>query len=216
MVSPFLRLVPKTPLQSEEGRGDTRTVDQDLAQAVAAGEPAAMRALTQRCLPRVMGVAVRLLRDREEAEDVAQETFLKVWRNIARYDAERAKLETWVGKIAMNASYDRLRKRRENLLGDDMPELVDGAPNAEAQLTASDAADRVRMAIHGLPERQRLALELCHFQERTNIEAARMMEVSVEAMESLLARARRTLKKTLASERDELLADAAKLQGQDP
>ena len=91
-----------------------------------------MRALTQRCLPRVMGVAVRLLKDREDAQDVAQETFLKVWRNIGRFDANRAKLETWVTKIAVNASYDRLRKKRETLLGEDMPEQVDGAPSAEA------------------------------------------------------------------------------------
>jgi len=182
---------------------------------VAAGDPAAMRALTQRCLPRVMGVAVRLLNNREDAEDVAQETFLKVWRNIARFDPERARLETWVCKIAMNASYDRLRKKREILLGEDMPEPVDGTPSAEAQLTAADAAGRVRQAIQALPERQRLALELCHFQDRTNIEAASMMDVSVEAMESLLARARRTLKKTLASDRADLLADAAKIQGQD-
>lgn len=216
MVPPFLRLVPKTPLPSERGRDETRTVDQDLARAVAAGEPAAMRALTQRCLPRVMGVAVRLLKDREDAQDVAQETFLKVWRNIGRFDANRAKLETWVTKIAVNASYDRLRKKRETLLGDDMPEQIDGAPSAEAQLTASDASRRVQQAIQALPERQRLALELCHFQERTNIEAAQIMDVSVEAMESLLARARRTLKTTLASEREELLADAAQLQGQEP
>ena len=71
----------------------------------------------------------------------------------------------------------------------------------------------MRAAVAALPERQKLALELCHFQDRTNIEAAQIMDVSVEAMESLLARARRSLKKTLARDRDELIKDAAGLHG---
>ena len=173
-----------------------------------------MRALTQRCLPRVNAIATRLLRDPSEAEDVAQDTFLKVWRNIRRYDPERARLETWVSKIAVNASYDRLRKRREAQIPDAAPEPADGAPDAEDQLTGLDAAARVRQAVNALPERQRLALELCHFQELSNIEAAAIMEVSVEAVESLLARGRRTLRKALAAERADLLADTERLHGQ--
>jgi len=212
MVRPILRVITGSASQADQ-RIRAGAADADLVDGVARGEAAAIRALTQRCLPRVTGVALRLLRDRAEAEDVAQETFVKVWRHINRYDPERARLETWVTRIAMNACYDRLRKKRETLLGEDTPERTDGAPSAEAQLTAADSASRVRAAVDQLPERQKLALELCHFQERTNIEAAEIMQVSVEAIESLLSRARRSLKKALAAEREALLADAAQLHG---
>lgn len=209
---PVLKVIEGPPRRTGGGE-EARAADAALAMGVAQGDAAAIRALTQRCLPRVHAVAARLLGDRAEAEDVAQETFLKVWRKIALYDPERARLETWVTRIAMNASYDRLRKKRESQISDDAPEQVDGAVSADARLTGQDALSRVRAAVDALPERQKLALELCHFQERTNIEAALIMDVSVEAMESLLARARRALKKTLARDRDELIKDAAALHG---
>lgn len=212
MSRPFLKVIEGLPRRTGGGE-EARTADAELAQGVADGDAAAIKALTQRCLPRVHAVAVRLLGDRAEAEDVAQETFLKVWRKIGLYDSERARLETWVTRIAMNACYDRLRKKRETQISDDAPEQVDGAASVDSRLTGEDALARVRAAVAALPERQKLALQLCHFQERTNIEAAQIMEVSVEAMESLLARARRSLKKTLARDSRELIKDAAGLHG---
>lgn len=212
MSRPLLKVIEGSPRRTGGGE-EARAADAALALGVARGEADAIRALTQRCLPRVHAVAARLLSDRSEAEDVAQETFLKVWRKIGLYDPERARLETWVTRIAMNASYDRLRKKRDSQFNGDAPELIDDAVSADARLTGEDALTRVRAAVAALPERQKLALELCHFQERTNIEAAQMMDVSVEAVESLLARARRSLKKTLARDREELIRDAAGLQG---
>lgn len=213
MIRPVLRVISGSPRTGGD-RTDAAAADAALVAGVARGDPGAVRALTQRCLPRVHAIATRLLNDRSEAEDVAQDTFLKVWRNIGRYDPERARLETWVSRIAVNASYDRLRKRREAQMPEAAPERADGAPDAEDQLTGLDAAARVRQAVSALPERQRLALELCHFQELSNIEAAAIMEVSVEAMESLLARGRRTLRKALAEDRADLLADTERLHGQ--
>ena len=186
---PVLKVIEGPPRRTGGGE-ETRAADAALAQGVAHGDAAAIRALTQRCLPRVHAVAARLLGD-----------------------PERARLETWVTRIAMNACYDRLRKKRESQISDDAPEQVDDAVSADARLTGEDALSRVRAAVAALPARQKLALELCHFQERTNIEAALIMDVSVEAMESLLARARRALKKTLARDRDELIKDAAGLHG---
>ena len=212
MSPPNLKVIDGAPRRTGGGE-EARAADARLADGVAQGDAGAILALTQRCLPRVHGVAVRLLRDRDEAEDVAQETFLKVWRKIELYDPDKARLETWVTRIAMNACYDRLRKKRESQISEDAPEQVDGAASAESRLTGADALGRVRAAVADLPDRQKLALQLCHFQDHTNIEAAQIMEISVEALESLLARARRSLKAKLAADRDELIADAAGLHG---
>lgn len=185
---------------------DRITDDRRLASGVAHGDRHAVAALTTRCLPLVHGLATRLLRDPVEAEDVAQETFVKVWRGIGRYDPGRGRLESWVARIALNLCYDRLRRRGEALLGEDAPELVDPGAGAEAGLAAEDMAVRVRAAVDRLPARQRTALELCHFQDMSNIDAAAAMGIGVQALESLLSRARRSLKAMLREEHGELLA----------
>lgn len=164
-----------------------------------------MQGFIARTLPMITATAARLLGDRAEAEDVAQETYLRVWRNAAKWTPGTAKFDSWVMKIAVNLCYDRLRKRREAPLPEGF-EREDGAAGAEAVLASRGGQDAVRAAIAGLPERQRLALELCHFQEFGNIEAAEIMEVSVEAMESLLFRARRSLREQLSGEAGELIA----------
>jgi RNA polymerase sigma-70 factor (ECF subfamily) len=120
-----------------------RAGDRALALAVSQGERAAIAALTKRCLPVVHSVARRLMKDASEADDIAQETFVKVWRAIDRYDADRARLETWVARIATNHCLDRLRKRREVTLGEDAPERIDTAPRADALLAAGGSAERV-------------------------------------------------------------------------
>ena len=208
---PKLRVIPGPP--SDARQRDARGEDRALARAVARGERAAIAALTRRCLPVVHSIARRLMNDSAEAEDLAQETFVKVWRAIDRYDAERARLETWVARIATNVCLDRLRKRREATLGEDMPEPPDPAAGADARVEAQVSAQRVRVAVACLPERQRLALELCSFQDRTNIEAAEILGVSVEAVESLLARARRTLKQELLDESRDLIDGLAGAHG---
>lgn len=201
MTRPALRLITGRS-GSQAGAGGTQmAADRALAVGVARGDREAIAALTKRCLPMVFGLAKRLLRDSGEAEDAAQEVFVKVWRKISSYDPERAKLETWIGRITINACHDRLRKRREApLAGDDAPDLPDTAPDAEQALGAHQAASQVRAAVAVLPERQRIALELRHFQDMSQAEAAQILEVSEEALESLLARARRSLKTTLFNE----------------
>ncbi|TGY89964.1 RNA polymerase sigma factor [Marinicauda algicola] len=193
---------------------DDPSADAAYARALARGEPQAARCFMARNLPTVLGIARRLLRDEAEAEDAAQDVFVKVWKNAHRWEPGRAKFDTWVGRIAINTCYDRLRRRRE-ASGEDLPERADGAAGADDLLGAEAGARRVRGALASLPERQRLALELCHFQEHTNIEAAEMMEISIEAVESLLARGRRALRAALAGEADELIADLAASRGEE-
>ena len=108
-------------------------------------------------------------------------------------------------RIAINLCYDRLRRRRE-VLTDTPPEQIDGAPDAETAMTRAQSGDRIAAAMAQLPDRQRQALELVHFQEMSNIDAADIMSVSVEAMESLLARGRRKLKAILTGDAPDLMA----------
>lgn len=197
-------------LQVITGSGKRAAPDGDaaLARALARGDSAVMQAFIARTLPKITGVAWRLLGDKGEAEDVAQETYLKVWRNAGKWTPGAARFDSWVIRIAINLCYDRLRKRREVSLPEGF-DRADGEVGADAALAGQDSRQAVRAAIARLPERQRLALELCHFQELGNIEAAAIMEVSVDAIESLLGRARRALRDRLMDEAGELIGTLA-------
>ena len=155
-----------------------------------------------------MGVCYRMLGERAAAEDATQETFLRLWTNAARWEPRRgASLRAWLTRVAMNICLDRLRRRAREAPADAAPESADDAPRADEAMIAADARDAVAAAIAGLPPRQRQAIVLCHYEERSNIEAAEIMETSVEAMESLLARGRRALRAALAPRRNELMEE---------
>ncbi len=194
------------------GKGAVPDSDAALARALARGDSVAMQAFITRTLPKITGVAWRLLGDNSEAEDVAQETYLKVWRHAHKWKPGTARFDSWVMRIAVNLCYDRLRKRRETSMPENY-ERADGEADADSVLAGKDSQEAVRAAVAALPERQRLALELCHFQELGNIEAAEIMEVSVEAMESLLSRARRSLREHLAENAADLINTLAHGRG---
>ncbi len=174
--------------------------DDELLARVAAGDPSAVRALVARKLPRLLALAGRMLGDAAAAEDVAQEAFLRVWRQAPKWRSGAARFDTWLHRVALNLCYDRLRKRREVAYAEP-PDQPDEAPGPERGLEAEDTGRRVAAALAALPDRQREAVVLCHYQELGNIEAARLMGVSVEALESLLGRARRALRARLADMR---------------
>ncbi len=106
-------------------------------------------------------------------------------------------------RVALNLCYDRLRRRREQPYAEP-PDISDPGPAPDRGLHASDVGDAVAAAMARLPRRQREAIVLCHYQELGNIEAAELMGISVEALESLLARARRNLRAMLKPLADEL------------
>ena len=171
--------------------------DDELVRRAGLGDAAAVQALVARKLRRVLALAERMLGDASEAEDVAQETFVRVWRNAARWRPGAAKFDTWLHRVTLNLCYDRLRRRREKPMAQP-PETADPGPAPDRGLLAADVGARVRLALQALPPRQREAIVLCHYQELGNIEAAAIMGVSVEALESLLPRGRRALKSALA------------------
>lgn len=171
--------------------------DEALLSRIAGGEERASRLMALRYLPRIVALGERMLGSRAEAEDVAQETFMRIWKASADWQPGRARFSTWVHKVATNLCIDRLRKRRPLPLEGEALDVPDPAPDAEAQTAGSQQSARLSAALQKLPERQRLAIVLVHYQELGNREAADILGTSVEAVESLLGRARRTLRKIL-------------------
>lgn len=161
----------------------------------AGGDCRAARAIVHRYSPQVFALASRMLDDREAAEDVTQETFLRAWKVLPNWKP-KAKLSTWLHRVALNLCYDALRKKRETLMAEP-PERVDAALRPDQVLDQQQRVDAIGIAIATLPERQAAALALCALEGRSNIEAAEIMQVSIEALESLLARARRSLRSKL-------------------
>jgi RNA polymerase sigma-70 factor, ECF subfamily len=180
-----------------------RDPDAELVARVGARDPLAVRALVASKLPRLLALATRMLGDRTEAEDVAQEAFVRIWKQAPGWRTGEAKFDTWLHRVALNLCYDRLRGRREETV-DDPHAAAEPAPDPagspEQQLEARARDARVRAALAALPVRQREALVLTYYQELSNLEAAGLMDISVDALESLLARARRTLRAQLAGD----------------
>ncbi len=181
-----------------------RPDDDELMAAVARGEEKAFATLLDRHLERVRAIGWRMLGSAEAADDLAQDVFMRIWTAPRAYDPARGRFVSWLSRVAANACIDRLRRNEPVQLDEAMAAtLADPDPDPERRTMQSETADRVRAAIAALPERQRLAIVLSHDLGHTNIEIARIMDTTVEAVESLLGRARRRLKARL---RDELAA----------
>jgi len=174
--------------------------DVELLARIGNKEPAAVNEMVSRKLPRLLALASRILGDADEAKDVAQESFLRIWRQAASWRSGEARFDTWLHRVALNLCHDRLRKRKERPLEDDESgiEPVDSAPRPDEQLEAAARSEQMAAALAALPDRQREAIVLQYYQELSNIEAAALMNISVDALESLLSRARRNLRSYLA------------------
>lgn len=177
--------------------------DAALLRLFASGDQAAARALTDRLLPAALRQAWRLLGDRHEAEDVAQEAMLRLWRQAADWRHGEARVSTWLYRVTRNLCIDRLRRRRPAADLDAVAEPEDPAPSVLARLAEDEENRALVRAIAGLPARQREALVLRHFEGLGNPEIGARMDCSVEAVESLLARARRELARRMRAESED-------------
>jgi RNA polymerase sigma-70 factor (ECF subfamily) len=175
--------------------------DGDLVARAGQGDRAAAQLLVHRHLPKMFSLARRMLGDNAAAEDAVQDAFLRLWTHAPRWRPGAARFETWLYRVTLNQCYDRLR-RRKNVALDEASEVADATPDPETQSQAVRVSEHVQAVLATLPERQRAAVVLCHFDGCGNIEAAEILGVSVEALESLLARGRRTLKERLQYLRD--------------
>lgn len=177
--------------------------DEALLARYAAGDRLAARALVLRLTPRVFAVARRMLGSEAEAEEVAQEALVRLWRIAPEWRAGEAQVGTWLYRVTVNLSTDRLRRRRDLPLDPEM-DFADDAPTQEARLQDADRAAALDRALASLPERQRQAVILRHLEGLSNPEISEILDLSVDAVESLTARGKRTLKALLADQRAEL------------
>lgn len=177
--------------------------DETLLVQYAGGDRAAARILTLRLTPLVFRVAIRMLNDRAEAEDIVQEALLRLWKVAPRWRPGEAKISTWLYRVVTNLATDRLRRRRGIGL-DDAPDVPDDAASTIEQMMARDRVAALEVALAMLPARQRQAVVLRHLEGLSNVEIALAMALGVEAVESLTARGKRTLTALLQGKREEL------------
>ncbi|MEL6210299.1 MAG: sigma-70 family RNA polymerase sigma factor [Pseudomonadota bacterium] len=174
--------------------------------AIAEGDRGALMRLMDRHSRGLRGVAARFLGNEEEAEEVVQDVFIRVWRKAHRYDPAQAAVSTWLYRIAVNLCIDRQRRRAfRQVVGleEVVEDLADPTPSAEVQVADRARLAATRQAITALPGRQRMALLLAVVAEFSTVEIAATMETSAGSVEQLLVRARRSLRGSLAaSERE--------------
>jgi RNA polymerase sigma-70 factor, ECF subfamily len=175
--------------------------DDELMRLAGGGDRAAFSRLVAAHMRKATAIAARITRNPGDAEELVQEAFLKVWLKApewqTRAEGGGANFSTWFYRVLVNLCIDRIRKPKTSPL-DEASEVVDPKPDAFDNTAAGETGKRVAAAIATLPERQRAALVLCHYEGLGNIEAAQVLEISVGALESLLVRARRALRDALA------------------
>ena len=180
-----------------------RIKDAALMARVAAGDRRAQRELVDNHLGGALNLAMRMLQNRAAAEDVCQDAFMRLWQQTSSWQPQ-AKVATWLYRVVHNRSIDELRRRRR-FSDNEVPEPPDPAPSPMERQHSKQVRSVIEAHLSALPVRQRTAITLVHFQDLSNIEAAEIMDVSVEAMESLLSRGRRTLREGLEAQKTELL-----------
>jgi len=168
----------------------------DLLARASAGHQNAFRILLDRHLSAVVAGARYLLNDASEAEDVAQEAFVRLWQRADQLEIGDAGVRPWLRQVSRNLAIDRMRSSKRLTVVADVPEHGADARQQE-HVEDAERADHVAEALAELPERQRVALTLFHFEELSQVEVAEALSCSVEAVESLLSRARRRLKADL-------------------
>ena len=161
-------------------RRDERA-DSELIRAFIARETVAAEELYSRFAPRVFGLGMVMLGNGAQAEDLVQDTFVKVWRKADSYDPTRGSIDTWVLLIARSLAIDLIRRRvleTKVLAGQEDPE-ASTEPGPEERAETSDLAGRARQAMTGLSPGQRAALELAYFGGKTSAEVAELEGIPV-------------------------------------
>ena len=186
----------------------TERSDVDLMLAIKAGDEGAFSVLVNRHRNSIVNLTYRYLGNRADAEDLAQEVFLKVYRARQRYEA-RAKFTTWLYRVAVNASLNEVRNRKSRpthgaapLTGtvdsDFVPSLADhGAESPPEGVEREELKEQVRAAVDDLPDRQKMALLLNKFHGLSYEDLSETMEMTIPAIKSLLVRARENVRRRI-------------------
>jgi RNA polymerase sigma-70 factor (ECF subfamily) len=182
--------------------------DRALLERSAAGDQKAFGQLVARHVGLVQTLARRMMRNEADADDIAQEALLRLWRSGDALVIGPNGVRPWLRRVVSNLCIDRIRANRKLVVVEEVPEemhpVVESNPADEF-----DAGQRVDAALKSLPERQRQALTLFHYEGLSQAEIGALMQISDEAVESLLARARRSVKAALKDEWRSLIASDA-------
>ncbi len=171
--------------------------DDALMARVAARDSDAFRILIDAYGAKAQRVGWRMLGDGTEAEDIAQESLLRLWDHAGRWKGGGPGVGAWITRVAMNLCLDRLRRRKFSS-DEQIPERADESPGADEIMDEVRTRQSVVSAVQALPEKQRAAIILTYYEELSNIMAAQTLDLNIKAFESLLLRARQALRKTLA------------------
>ncbi len=184
-----------------EGPPDRQRILADAARmaAIAGGDTRAFEILMQAETARLVSLSESLLSNSAEAEEVVQDAFIRLWQQASDWQP-KARVATWLYRVTYRLSIDRLRRRRPSVPVADVEDgLASDGPSPEEELWMNQRARLIDAALRGLPPRQRAAIVLAHGEGLSQSEAAAVLELSQEAYESLLARARRQLRKLVAA-----------------
>ncbi len=178
--------------------------DEQLIKNILSGDREAFRLLMEKYQQRVFHVAMGFVHSRQDAEDITQEVFIRVFRSLSSFK-EKSFFSTWLYRITLNCSINYVNKnKRRNLFadaGDGFMNLFnrsDDERNAHQQLEATEKEQAIRKAIDELPEKQRKAFILSKYEELSQREVAEIMQTSEGAVEQLLVRAKKRLQIKLA------------------
>jgi RNA polymerase sigma-70 factor (ECF subfamily) len=171
--------------------------DHELLALVQDGSHPAFAELVKRHTERFYRLAFRYLQNKEAAEDVVQDAFLKLWEDPGKWQADRnAKFTTWFYRVVVNLCLDWQKRKRPVELNEEMP-LIDDRETADQAMLRSEEQRVLEKEIAALPERQRTALNLCFDEGLSNQDAADAMGVNLKALQSLIMRAKTTLKERM-------------------
>jgi RNA polymerase sigma factor (sigma-70 family) len=178
--------------------------DQRLMRSFAARDPLAADALYQRFAGRVYGLGLVMLGSDAAAQDLVQDTFVKLWRSAERYDRSRGKLETWVLLMARSLAIDAIRRRvleARSLEQIERPREADEAPGPDEQAVTHDLTERAQRAMAALPPEQRAALELAYLGGKTSAEISDLEGIPVGTAKTRIRAALLRLREQMSSER---------------
>jgi RNA polymerase sigma-70 factor (ECF subfamily) len=177
-------------------RGTAPSADDILLERMRLDDVEAYRALVERHIDRAYAVAMRVLKNPADAEDVTQDAFVKAWVNRHRWDAGRAKFSTWLYRVIVNRCIDLQRLPKTEWI-DDVAEPAADMVDAVTDIHRRRVLGRLDDALHRLPTQQRVAIVLSYYEELSNLDVAEVMATTVSAVESLLKRGRKRLRELL-------------------
>jgi RNA polymerase sigma-70 factor (ECF subfamily) len=190
---------PTAALSAIDQRPQERLIrdeDEELLVRLSSNDEAAFRMLVERHVDRAFGIALRIVGSRADAEDVVQDTMLKVWTHRGRWQHGRAKFSTWLYRVITNRCIDlRRRPRTDNV--DAVPEPADVQPDVVSTMQRDEVSQLLEQAMQRLPEHQRVAVILSYQENMSNGDIAEVMDTTVAAVESLLKRGRQRLRELL-------------------